>query len=182
MPAGGVRLWQFCEFSLLLYVRLCSECGLLKGCSIRLLHILMRKCPQLWHENAFTSRKCCIWVCQKRVLLQPRFVKLTLEGMTVGTCTSYVNSTNVCSLSNSSFMCCVSRIILSTTLVGWSLQRTVNKVFYCRINYWTAVAQWLRWCATNREVAGSIPAGVIGIFHWHKILAIALWPWGRLSV
>ena len=28
----------------------------------------------------------------------------------------------------------------------------------------TAVAQWLRCCATNRKVAGSIPAGV-GIFH-----------------
>ena len=27
------------------------------------------------------------------------------------------------------------------------------------------VAQWLRRCATNRKVAGSIPAGVIGIFH-----------------
>ena len=32
--------------------------------------------------------------------------------------------------------------------------------------YWgTAVAQWLRCCATNRKVAGSIPGGVIGIFH-----------------
>jgi len=29
----------------------------------------------------------------------------------------------------------------------------------------TAVAQWLRCCATYRKVAGSIPAGVIGIFH-----------------
>ena len=29
----------------------------------------------------------------------------------------------------------------------------------------TAVAQWLRCCATNRKVVGSIPAGVIGIFH-----------------
>jgi hypothetical protein len=29
----------------------------------------------------------------------------------------------------------------------------------------TAVAQWLRYCATNRKVAGSIPDGVIGIFH-----------------
>ena len=28
----------------------------------------------------------------------------------------------------------------------------------------TAVAQWLRCCATNRKVAGSIPAGVIGFF------------------
>jgi len=27
-----------------------------------------------------------------------------------------------------------------------------------------AVAQWLRCCATNRKVAGSIPAGVTGIF------------------
>ena len=28
-----------------------------------------------------------------------------------------------------------------------------------------AVAQWLRCCATNRKVSGSIPDGVIGIFH-----------------
>jgi len=32
----------------------------------------------------------------------------------------------------------------------------------------TAVAQWLRRCATNRKVAGSIQRGVIGIFHWHN--------------
>ena len=29
----------------------------------------------------------------------------------------------------------------------------------------TAVAQWLRHCATNWKVAGSILDGVIGIFH-----------------
>jgi len=29
----------------------------------------------------------------------------------------------------------------------------------------TVVAQWLRRCATNRKVAGSIPDGVIGVFH-----------------
>ena len=46
----------------------------------------------------------------------------------------------------------------------------------------TAVAQWLRCCPTNRKVVCSIPDGVIGIFHWHKILPIALWPWGRLSL
>jgi len=27
------------------------------------------------------------------------------------------------------------------------------------------IAQWLRCCATNRKVTGSILAGVIGIFH-----------------
>jgi len=32
----------------------------------------------------------------------------------------------------------------------------------------TEVAQWLRRCATNRKVAGSIPDGVIGIFHLHN--------------
>ena len=32
----------------------------------------------------------------------------------------------------------------------------------------TAVAQWLRCCATNRKVTGSIPDGVIGIFHRHN--------------
>jgi hypothetical protein len=31
----------------------------------------------------------------------------------------------------------------------------------------TAVAQWLRYCATNQKFDGSIPDGVTGIFHWH---------------
>jgi hypothetical protein len=30
------------------------------------------------------------------------------------------------------------------------------------------VAQWLRRCATNRQVAASIPDGVIEIFLWHN--------------
>jgi len=32
------------------------------------------------------------------------------------------------------------------------------------VNGGTAIAQWLRCCATNRKVAGSIPAGVGGFF------------------
>jgi len=39
----------------------------------------------------------------------------------------------------------------------------------------TLVAQWLRCCATNRKVAGSIPADVSGFFI-DIILPIALWP------
>ena len=53
---------------------------------------------------------------------------------------------------------------------------------YIYIYIYISVEQWLRCCATNRKVAGLIPAGVIRIFHWHKILPIALWPWGRLSL
>jgi len=35
--------------------------------------------------------------------------------------------------------------------------------------YWgTRWRSWLRHCATSRKVAGSIPDGVIGNFHWHN--------------
>ena len=44
------------------------------------------------------------------------------------------------------------------------------------------MAQWFKCCATNRKVAGSIPASVTGIFHCHKFLPIALWPWARHSL
>ena len=38
-------------------------------------------------------------------------------------------------------------------------------IFVCTgIGWGTAVAQWLRCCATNRKVVGSIPAGVSGFF------------------
>ena len=83
---------------------------------------------------------------------------------------------------------------ITTTSVGSLIPGTVRfvKLFsdqllwlvdatYCWkyfINMGTVAAQWIRCCATNRKVAGWIPAGVIGIFHWHKILPIILWPWG----
>jgi len=50
----------------------------------------------------------------------------------------------------------------------------------CIHGFLSILAQWLRRCATNRKVAGLIRAGIIGIFHWHKIFTIALRPWGRL--
>ena len=41
----------------------------------------------------------------------------------------------------------------------------------------TAAAQWLRCCATNRKVAGSIPAGVIEIFIDIKSFRSHYGPW-----
>jgi len=38
----------------------------------------------------------------------------------------------------------------------------------------TAVAQWLRCCATNQKVAGSIPVGVIGIFHSDRTMNLGV--------
>jgi hypothetical protein len=37
------------------------------------------------------------------------------------------------------------------------------------LNKWTRCRCRLRYCATSRKVAGSIPGGVIGIFHWHNL-------------
>jgi hypothetical protein len=31
-----------------------------------------------------------------------------------------------------------------------------------------SILSWMRHCATSLKVAGSIPDGVIGIFHWHN--------------
>jgi hypothetical protein len=44
-----------------------------------------------------------------------------------------------------------------------------------------AVAQWLKHCATNRKVAGSIPMKSMEFFI-DIILPAVLWPWDRLSL
>ena len=40
----------------------------------------------------------------------------------------------------------------------------LSGVYHTNSKMQTAVAEWLRCCATNRKVAGSIPAGVSGFF------------------
>ena len=48
-------------------------------------------------------------------------------------------------------------------LVGFII-RIKKKLCHTTLSKGTAVAQWLRCCATNQKVAGSIPAGVSGFF------------------
>jgi len=67
--------------------------------------------------------------------------------------------------------------------------KSISLRIHCRVIGWlvlefsnvrsfrgTAVAKWLRCCATIRKVAGSIPAGVSGFF------IVIIWTWGRLSL
>ena len=53
----------------------------------------------------------------------------------------------------------------SFILVSVSEKFFVDNLESTLLPWGTAVAQWLRCCATNRKVSGSIPDGVIGIFH-----------------
>jgi len=63
-------------------------------------------------------------------------------------------------------------------VLQWDRGGTVVKVL-CYSG--TAVAQWLRCCATNRKVAGSIPAGVNGFFIDIKILLGSTQPLTEMS-
>ena len=69
----------------------------------------------------------------------------------------------------------VSQATLGTTKTGKTHQRIqwskemntfIMRQYYIitKLETGTAVAQWLRCCATNWKVAGSIPAGVTGFF------------------
>jgi hypothetical protein len=44
------------------------------------------------------------------------------------------------------------------------------KILYCTFHKGTRCwwSRWLRHCATSQKVAGSIPDGVTGIFHWQN--------------
>ena len=61
-------------------------------------------------------------------------------------------------------------VIWSMIVINWKECGNTcycNDVIYSNISCYrvTAVAQWLRCCATNRKVAGSIPDGVLEVFH-----------------
>ena len=57
------------------------------------------------------------------------------------------------------------RFIFSYAVCNFPITQYIVKLLLVYLTTGTALAQWLRCCATNRKVAGSIPESVIGIFH-----------------
>jgi len=58
-----------------------------------------------------------------------------------------------------------------TNVVKRTSPLSLLSVFLIVLHIWswgTRWRSWLRHCASSRKVAGSIPDGVIGIFHWHN--------------
>ena len=70
----------------------------------------------------------------------------------------YGNSFGECLIVNKIKTDCPNRSAVNYVLNFCELPRYISLLG-------TAVAQWIRCCATNRKVAVSIPADVIGIFH-----------------
>jgi hypothetical protein len=58
---------------------------------------------------------------------------------------------------------CFSGVDARRTLIG-PLNCPYNRLYMYHVGP-LMVAQWLRYCATSRKVAGSIPDRVIGIFY-----------------
>jgi hypothetical protein len=58
--------------------------------------------------------------------------------------------------------------LLLFPVLGPAWLKMMYLYIYIYIDMGRAVAYWLRHYATNQQVVGSIPDGVIGIFQWHN--------------
>jgi hypothetical protein len=56
----------------------------------------------------------------------------------------------------------------STSQMTYAGYPTIQTILCLNQQWRTWWRSWLRHCATSRKVAGSIPNGVTGIFHWHN--------------
>jgi len=69
---------------------------------------------------------------------------------------------------SNSWTCCYARGVEGPTASTNREPAGFKQLDGIKENEGAKVAQWLRCCATNRKIAGSIPDGVIGIFHSHN--------------
>jgi hypothetical protein len=73
-------------------------------------------------------------------------------------------------------------IVQPERLGQWKIPMAQSRIepatFWLVVQCFNPAQSGLRHCATSRKVAGSIPCGVIGIFHWHipsgRTLALGL--------
>ena len=92
--------------------------------------------------------------------------------------TRHINNIAPCSIRNDTVIFVQNGFWSPLHFESYSVQSEKRKFSYqtCQLSvllrlspidiFWTE--SWLRHCATSRKVAGSIPDGVIGIFHWHN--------------
>jgi len=90
--------------------------------------------------------QCCF--CKPRPYLRAGNLKVVQRDMAL---ISYSNQSLV--------LCC------PLALCAWRVRLITELPIAIGITRWCS---WLRHCARNRKVAGSIPDGVTGIFHWHN--------------
>jgi len=67
--------------------------------------------------------------------------------------------------SNIKFTFYITQFYILLLFMGFIVRNHVYFLLFYLFLMGTAVAQWLRCCATNRKVAGLVPPGVIGFFH-----------------
>ena len=93
---------------------------------------------------------------------RPRlYIVLHLAWMTKINCTIYL------------FQMLVQHSKECTKISLYLYQKRLMLTIFCNVWFWhiTDAVWWrnrLSHCATSRKVAGSIPEGVIGLFHWHN--------------
>jgi hypothetical protein len=119
---------------------------------IGLHYAVTSKSPHTWNKSSGTSIKCNI-IKQTSCLMTQLHVSAWQQPIIRMTCIKYLQE---CWLW--SYSACLRESVKISILL--------HLVYY--LTQGTTVAQWLRYCATNRKVAGSIPDDVIGIFHWHN--------------
>ena len=51
----------------------------------------------------------------------------------------------------------------------YSVHCGISIILFCYIKWGSRYPSWLTHCSTSRKVAGSIPDGVIEIFHWRNL-------------
>jgi hypothetical protein len=112
------------------------------------------KRAQMPVEHFLTTRTAVISFYNTRWLFPRLFDRSGMSNFENPSCTLLPHLDNLC-------MSVLRRNMPSLTVTPTLKTSTAG-------NRGTAVAQWLGCCATNRKVAGSIPDGVTGIFHWHN--------------